>query len=135
MRTILGCCNNARKRWRAHCFLVSLLVTKTRFKGTVSLILTNRPCKDVHVRFTTVPFIPWSDQKCRRYYRFSSAQVIFLKNPQLKYSFFKLEKKDFSFILDQTKILRISLWIGYFIAIFTCRVTWNYTNSPLDINN
>ena len=35
---------------------------KLKLKGTVSVILSDLPCKDVNAQFTTVPFKPLTDQ-------------------------------------------------------------------------
>ena len=35
------------------------------FKGTVSVILSDPPCKDVNARYITIPFKVLSDQVCR----------------------------------------------------------------------
>ena len=38
-----------------------------RFKGTVRVILSDSPCKDGNVGFTTVPLKPLTDQGCQIY--------------------------------------------------------------------
>ena len=51
-----------------------------RIKGTVSVISSDPPFKDVNVRLTTIPWKPLSDQKCGRHYRFSDSKVFNSEN-------------------------------------------------------
>ena len=46
------------------------------FKGTVSVISNDPPCKDGNTQFTTVPLKPLSDKKCGRYFRFSKFKSV-----------------------------------------------------------
>ena len=39
---------------------------KSTFKGTVTVISSDPPCKDSHVRFTTVPFKPLTNHRGQR---------------------------------------------------------------------
>ena len=119
---------------------------RTSFKGRVSVITSEHSYKDCNAQFTPVPWNPWnlylinneenivvflglkvfsSDDtlSCSR-----NTQVAFVENPQLKIISFSNYKNWYLFMLDQTMLLRVPLWIEYF-HLYKGRVTWNFMNS------
>ena len=74
------------------CIIIHISI---HFKGTVSVISGDPPCKDGKVRFTTVPFKPLSDQYNGRYYgRNACGKIIRFQNYEHFYLICNCSDKD-----------------------------------------
>ena len=87
----------------SHCNFQTILVI---------VILSDLPWINSNARFTTVPLKPLSDKKWGKYCRFLDMEVF-------NYDLFsciemRTAEKNTLFVPDQTKVLRMPLWIGHY---------------------
>ena len=112
------------------------------FKGTVSVISSDRPCKDGNTRFTTVPTKSYSDRKCG-IVNISASFSIASSKQGMRKSISHGESANVNNSLKKTKSLISNSFLtrqsfqGHRcksgIAIFAWRLTWNYAYSPFSI--
>ena len=93
------------------------------FKGTVSVVSSDPPCKDGNARFTTVPLTPKSDlnvvflirkvcisvSSLQLLRKKGNVQVSSQRNRKWKLTILRNKNMEILFILDQTKFLRVPL--------------------------
>ena len=105
-----------------------------RFKGTVSVISNDPPCKEGNVRFTTVPLKglsnkAWIRNSCFCFFKL----LISICESNLRIITFLGRKPTVSSIYLIRLRFQGSRWKSD-LAIFAWSVTWIYTHSPFNFS-